>query len=327
MNRALISLILMASGCTAVPAAEGELTYELAAHPTRYPLVLVHGMAASPTYHGFRQEVVQALCRDGHRVFVPILPPFASSESRARAIGAFLDEALAGRTADACGAAAPAERVSLIAHSMGGLDARYLVSRLGYGDRVAAVVTISSPHRGSAVADLALGLLGGVDDRALDDFARWLGRVIDGDQIDRDTDFHATFIDLAEANAPSFNDATLDDPRVRYESWAGLSNVLGIPNPKDEEACEGKLQAFPDPGSRNAMHIALQGAALAVAHGAELRPNDGLVTVASAKWGAFRGCLPADHADEVHAFPFSFTPFDHVLFYRQRAAELAATGL
>lgn len=45
------------------------------------------------------------------------------------------------------------EPVNLIAHSMGGLDARQVVSHLGMADRVASLTTIATPHRGTAVAD------------------------------------------------------------------------------------------------------------------------------------------------------------------------------
>jgi triacylglycerol lipase len=45
------------------------------------------------------------------------------------------------------------EPINLIAHSMGGLDARYLITHLGMADRVASLTTISTPHHGTAVAD------------------------------------------------------------------------------------------------------------------------------------------------------------------------------
>ena len=48
------------------------------------------------------------------------------------------------------------DRVVIIAHSMGGLDARYMISRLGMDDRVTALVTITTPHRGSPYADWCL---------------------------------------------------------------------------------------------------------------------------------------------------------------------------
>jgi triacylglycerol lipase len=46
------------------------------------------------------------------------------------------------------------ERVHIIAHSMGGLDARHAISKVsGFSERVATLVTIGTPHRGSPVAD------------------------------------------------------------------------------------------------------------------------------------------------------------------------------
>ena len=58
--------------------------------------------------------------------------------------------------------------------------------------------------------------------------------------------------------------------------------------------------------------------------------NDGLVTVASAKWGVFLGCVPADHLAEIGQIggqlPDPGNPFDHVLFYRQLANWLVERG-
>ena len=45
---------------------------------------------------------------------------------------------------------------------MGGLDSRYLIAKLGYGDRrsaIASLTTISTPHRGSAIADVLLRII------------------------------------------------------------------------------------------------------------------------------------------------------------------------
>src|SRR5206468_12628217 len=55
-------------------------------------------------------------------------------------------------------AATGADKVNIIAHAMGGLDARYVITTLGYGDRVASLTTMSTPHRGAALADFALSL-------------------------------------------------------------------------------------------------------------------------------------------------------------------------
>jgi triacylglycerol lipase len=45
------------------------------------------------------------------------------------------------------------EPVNIVAHSMGGLDARYLITHLDMAGQVASLTTIAAPHRGTAVAD------------------------------------------------------------------------------------------------------------------------------------------------------------------------------
>ena len=52
-----------------------------------------------------------------------------------------------------------------------------------------------------------------------------------------------------------------------------------------------------------------------------------MVTVESAKWGTFMGCIPADHLDEVgqpRDGTHRFTGFSHIAFYRGIASNLDA---
>jgi len=44
------------------------------------------------------------------------------------------------------------ERVHVVGHSMGGLIARYYVQRLGGHERVHTLVTLGTPHEGTAMA-------------------------------------------------------------------------------------------------------------------------------------------------------------------------------
>jgi triacylglycerol lipase len=46
-----------------------------------------------------------------------------------------------------------AEKVHIIAHSMGGLDARHMIVDKGMADRVASLTTIGTPHLGTVLAD------------------------------------------------------------------------------------------------------------------------------------------------------------------------------
>ncbi|HVF68363.1 MAG TPA: alpha/beta fold hydrolase [Pyrinomonadaceae bacterium] len=49
-----------------------------------------------------------------------------------------------------------AAKVHVIGHSMGGLDARAMIARLGMADKVASLTTIGTPHHGTSFADYKL---------------------------------------------------------------------------------------------------------------------------------------------------------------------------
>src|SRR5580658_8847759 len=65
----------------------------------------------------------------------------------------------AQQLAAAIAAKFPAGEVHIIAHSMGGLDARCLLAQnlAGLAGRVVSLSTISTPHHGSPVADMLVG--------------------------------------------------------------------------------------------------------------------------------------------------------------------------
>jgi triacylglycerol lipase len=282
----------------------------------RYPIVFVHGWGASPTFIGFG-AVGEDLLALGHQTYVATVPPFDSVEARADILREQVDRVLMNTGAS---------KVNLVAHSMGGLDSRHLISVLGYGDRVASLSTISTPHRGTALADVVLGLQAGASTAAVDAVAAIYGSRVS--ELGSDPNMRASLEALSEANAPAFEAAHPDDPRVYYQSWAGLSKIAGLASPLDEAACDG-IFLF-DPRVRDVMDPALVGAVPFVAHGLSALPNDGFVTIQSAKWGNFRGCIPADHADEVGAFddrpPDRITGFDFLAHYRALARELVAMG-
>lgn len=299
---------------------------EPAGSPTRYPIILHHGFAASATANGFT-GVDEPLRADGHEVYVAEAPPFQPADVRARYLGDYVDQALANG----------AEKVNIIAHSMGGLDARALVSTLGYGDRVASITTISSPHRGTAIADVILETFGSDTGQTdtLEALARAFGVHIS--EVAESSDMRAALTDMTEAGADVFNAAHADDDRVHYMSVAGVSNVAGIKNPNDLEACahagftkSDGSKAYPLGGRADVMDALLKPIAKHVAHGFAFTPNDGVVSVESAMWGEFLGCVPADHMDEVGQFDDHGTNrrtgFNHVRFYRNHAFLLARAG-
>ncbi|MBL4687948.1 MAG: hypothetical protein JKY37_25380 [Nannocystaceae bacterium] len=311
--------------CDEPPAALGP---EPQGSATRYPIILAHGFNTSTTNFWRFNDVDLALIADGHEVVLGSVPPFDTPEVRAEFLARQVDELLESSGADA---------VNMVCFSMGGIDCRFLVSPDGfdYGDRVASVTTISSPHRGTWVADVAVGSLPDQDrSAAVDFFATLYGRTFS--EVADDSHIVAGLAAMSEAGMVQFNETIGDHPEVVYQSWAGVSSVAGLPHPDssaEPKACtdaDGVVQLLRHEGTRDRMDPLLTGAAAFVAHGLELRPNDGVSTVESSKWGLFRGCIPADHLDAAGQIgdegPDRHTGFEYLRFYRNLAFDLAARG-
>lgn len=286
-------------------------------------MVFLHGMAgfveagAEPFERAYFAGVAAALVAVGEEnVYFARISPYADSLARAAQIAPQLDEILA-RTG--------AAKVNLVAHSQGGLDARILASPAGagYSDRIASVSTVSTPHLGTKVADLALRALGNAAPSRLDPvveaFVAWLGYNVYDLDAEAASDLRAQLRDLSEGNAAQFNARYLDAPGVLYESYAGRTN-LRIGN----SACAGSVFANQtnrvDPTSP-----ALQLTATYL-EGNPFDPevNDGLVTVRSARWGTFVQCVPADHLDEMGQNLGVL--FDAPRFYVELVARLRSRG-
>lgn len=111
----------------------------------RPPLLLVHGYGCSRAVWWYLRRRLQAA---GWTVATINLEPIYTS------IDAYLDP-LAARI-DAVLSATGAERLILVGHSMGGLVARAYLQRFGES-RVAALLTLGTPHQGSRLAYLGYG--------------------------------------------------------------------------------------------------------------------------------------------------------------------------
>src|SRR6059058_4876172 len=119
----------------------------------RLPVVLAHGflgfdeIGLGNRKHLYFRGIGEQLERAGAQLYCPMVPPASSISARAQ------------RLADLV-RALPEPRVNIVAHSMGGLDARYAISQLGLGAKVASLVTIGTPHQGTPLADAGNLILG-----------------------------------------------------------------------------------------------------------------------------------------------------------------------
>jgi len=168
----------------------------------RHPVVLVHGLLGFDTVQlaGVRHEYFRGLPAlleaQGCSVHRARVAPAGSVAERAEALAS-------------CVRALPSRKVNILAHSMGGLDARYAISKLGLADRVASLTTVATPHRGTPLADLGSGLVGGRLGRALGK----LGVPLSG------------LNDLTTARSGDFNATVPDVPGVAYGSVVGVSRA------------------------------------------------------------------------------------------------------
>ena len=261
---------------------------------TRYPLVLVHGAAF----------------RDDNKLFnywgrIPKALEAAGATvyySRQDAWGTIAGNALVFReNLKSILAETGAAKVNLIAHSKGGLESRYLISSLGMADSVASLTTVSTPHHGSVILDWLCRLPQFLY-RAVAFFvdlgSRWLG--------DTNPDFFTASRQLSRQACLEFNAINPDQPGIIYRSYAGRMR-----NPFSA------LLFF----WSNLIINLIEG------------PNDGLVTVESAKWGDFRGEIRGrrlggvSHADTIDLFRITTKSFDIIAVYKTMVAELQALGL
>jgi len=164
------------------------------------PIVLTHGILgfdfvrlAGQTLFAYFPGIPEALSSAGTPVRVARVSATAGVAQRAADLKAFLDREF------------PGEAVHLFAHSMGGLDARYLISRLGMADRVLSLTTIGTPHHGSPLADWSLR-------RVVPLLKPWFALLRLSWQA---------VPDLTVAGCGEFNAAVPDAPQVRYFSVAG----------------------------------------------------------------------------------------------------------
>ncbi len=221
---------------------------------TRYPLVLVHGIFFRDwqlvNYWG---RIPQALQRSGAVIY------YGSQQSSAPIArsGAELKERI-----EAILAETGAEKVNIIAHSKGGLDSRYAISRLGMGDKVASLTTVNTPHRGVIFGQellrfLPKGLMAWVD-RHYNNIFRALG--------DAQPDFLGGVNDLTAQACARFNEETPDVPGVLYQSFTSvMPSARSAPFPLN--FTYGLVKHF------------------------DKEENDGLVTLSSARWGTELGVL------------------------------------
>jgi triacylglycerol lipase len=185
--------------------------------------------------------ITEAMRANGIEVITASVPASGSIEERAAKLGADIASKANGKS------------VNIIAHSMGGLDARYMISRLRPDNvQVLSLTTVATPHRGSSFADYCFDEIG---EYYLPHFYKFLARI----HVNTGAFTQLTRKYMVE----DFNPKTPDVEGIRYFSYGATANP-------------SLWSAFHRP---HRIMMKMEG------------PNDGLVSVESAKWGTYKGTL------------------------------------
>lgn len=321
------------------PAAIGPAPVKQA---PKYPIVFVGGIDGHAELDWNPAVLAAVADGTGAHVVHATLPSWASREERAGALWS---------TLQARGAGTSGQKFNLVCYAVGGLDCRALVSPNGIfrGDAatlaqvknsVASITTIATPHHGTRVADAAvIALQTGTQAD--------LVKAVTGIEIPGSISSGALVDALSSLTLDGASRASaklVDAEGVYYQSFAGVSHMTGdadVPATTDVLAACGDADDAKRAGFDAALTDHMQPTLIVTAPfgGASMKddgevtvtPTDGMVSVDSAKWGHFRGCIPADHYHVIGQLRRSakdvYTGFDAGRFYSWVASDLAGRGL
>lgn len=262
---------------------------------TKYPLLLVHGVFfRDRKLFNYWGRIPAELMKNGAVIY------YGQQESAASVADSAEELALRIRQVVA---QTGCQKVNIIAHSKGGLDARYAISRCGVGHLVASLTTINTPHHGCAFADY---LLKKAPKALVDRVARSYNAALKMTG-DRRPDFKRAVSGLTVEACNRINLEAPDMPGILYQSvMSKMSRFTSAPFP-------------------------LCASYLLVRHFSAA--NDGLVDVKSARWGStYRLLSPPggrgiSHGDMIDLYRKNLRGFDVREFYVGLVRELKQAGL
>ena len=259
---------------------------------TKYPLLMVHGVGFRDLrYFNYWGRIPRELTRLGATVYYGNQEALGTITYNAEDIRKKILEVV---KETGC------EKVNIIAHSKGGLDARYAISKLGMAPYTASLTTVSTPHHGCRFVDYAVHLPEGLYRLVAKCFDRTFSRF-----GDKNPDFYTATHQFSTESSRAFNESVPDASGVFYQSYAS----------KMRDCFSDPLLWIP-----YCLIKPLEG------------DNDGLVSTESARWGEFRtvfassGHRGISHGDMIDLKREDYKGFDVVECYVQIVSELVKKG-
>ena len=217
---------------------------------TKYPLLLVHGTGSrDDRRRGCWGRIPRALQDEGAAVFYGNQDAWGTIERNAETVKASTLAVLSETGS---------EKVNIIALSKGGLEARYMISKLNMDDKIASLTTISTPHYGSKTMDFfcRIPILLKLAASVVNFFYRLQG--------EEHPDLYSACQQLTTVQSEHFNREILNSDKVYYQSYASYMK-----------------KSYSD------MILFVPHTIVKIFDG----DCDGIVSVDSSKWGEFRGII------------------------------------
>lgn len=251
----ILFILFLSTGCSS------EIKANDAYCKTRYPIVLVHGL-------GFRDDALlvkywgpigKHLQQKGARVILARQQAYASHRNNAILIKKEIEKFLKEHP--------EYQKVNIIAHSKGGLESRYMITKLNMAHKVASLTTVATPHRGSSIADIVMGKIKS-DKKIIVKLINLLAKILG----DKKPDSYDAGLQLTTGYMKNFNREVLDMKGVYYQSYAAEID-----------------RYYPNPVWRKLWEVLKK----------HEGPNDSLVSTKSAVWGDFQGVVKLNGKSQV----------------------------
>ncbi len=111
---------------------------------TKYPIILVHGaLVKNRLFVRCFGKIDKILKKEGYTVYVANIDACGSIENNAAQLKQYINKIATKENV---------EKVNLVCHSKGGLDAKYMIDNLDEAHHVASFTALCSPFKGTPVA-------------------------------------------------------------------------------------------------------------------------------------------------------------------------------
>lgn len=256
---------------------------------SKYPIILAHGIAAKQLriLNAFG-KIGYELEKEGYKVFVADTDGFGSIENNAEQLKNYINRVLL---------LTGAEKANIIAHSKGGLDSKYMITKLGMEDKVASLTTLCTPHKGSIIASKIWKLPMPIKKI----IAFWIDM------------FYCLF--LGDKHPDSIR--ACDQLRAVDESEETLQFSYKV-------YCQSYSTSI-----SNVKDCFIMGLPMKLQHHYEVTDNDGMVSEESAQFGCYKGkCLdiPVSHVQIIDLFSKKSQKEQIYAFYKKVCSELSEMG-